>query len=255
MKASVALAENRRLAGTTRRIAHKGRRGSLATAAYTQIKEETLRGRFAIGAILSRRRLAGLLNMSFVPITEALQRLEAEGLAESRPRIGTRVRIPTQDDIRGTHFLCEALEAQAARLCAARMSTGEKDKLRRNADRLDKFYRTAKGEHDRQFLFSVHTCHMQFHLRIAEFAGCSKLTRAIEKERALVFNWLYDSSGRRVLSRPNAHIRLSSAICSSDVLKAEQAMRAHIHYGFEKVLEHFSHLDHDNAWRFRRSEA
>src|SRR6185437_15569732 len=83
----------------------RAKRGSLANAAYTQIRDEILRGNFGIGDILSRRHLAEMLNMSFIPITEALQRLEVEGLVESRPRIGTRVRIPAEEDIRSSYVI------------------------------------------------------------------------------------------------------------------------------------------------------
>ena len=36
--------------------------------------------------------------MSFLPVSEALLRLEFEGMLESRPRAGTRVRIPTREE-------------------------------------------------------------------------------------------------------------------------------------------------------------
>ena len=45
------------------------------------------------------RKLAAELNISVPPVSEALQRLEREGLLESKPRVGTRVRIPTPQDI------------------------------------------------------------------------------------------------------------------------------------------------------------
>jgi DNA-binding GntR family transcriptional regulator len=227
------------------------RRGSLATTAYSQIRDEILRGTFAIGDILSRRRLAELLNMSFVPISEALQRLEAEGLVESRPRIGTRVRVPTEEDIRGTYLICEALEAQSARLCAANITASEKKVLRKSAEHLDQLYLAGQSEGDAPFLFSVHTYHMQFHMRIAEFAGCAKLSKAIEKERVLVFNWLYSGSNRRTISQPNTHSKLAIAICSGNILKADEAMRVHIQQGFEKVSEYFSNLELSDAWRTR----
>jgi DNA-binding GntR family transcriptional regulator len=243
--------EARTASAAKRRPALLGRRGSLATAAYTQIRDEILRGNFAIGDILSRRRLAELLNVSFVPITEALQRLEAEGLVESRPRIGTRVRVPVEEDIRGTYVIREALEAQSARLCAAKMTAEEKKQLRKSAEHLDQLYRAGQSEGDPLFLYSVHTYHMQFHMRIAEFARCPGLSKAIEKEQVLVFNWLYDTTAHRTVSPPGFHTRLAAAICSGDILKADETMRAHIRYGFEQVVERFSNLEVSNAWRSR----
>ena len=56
--------------------------------------------------------------MSTLPVTEALQRLQNEALVVTVPRVGTMVRIPTPQDIRGFYTVREALESQAARLFA-----------------------------------------------------------------------------------------------------------------------------------------
>src|SRR5689334_3381230 len=68
---------------------------SLAGRAYLEIRNKILKGDLAVGEALSRRKLAAELGISVPPITEALQRLEREGLLESKPRVGTRVRVPT----------------------------------------------------------------------------------------------------------------------------------------------------------------
>ena len=126
---------------------------SLSNQAYQQIRDEILSGELSIGDVLSRRRLAERLNMSFLPITEALNRLETEGLVESRPRIGTRVRIPTEQDIRDTNVIREALESQAARLCAQHMTTEEKKQLRASAKHLDDLHKIcAQESEDSRFL-------------------------------------------------------------------------------------------------------
>ena len=121
------------------RLRHPGE--SLAGRAYQQIRDEILRGDLAIGDVLSRRKLADRLNMSFLPITEAMQRLEVEGLVESRPRIGTRVRIPTEQDIRNSYVIREALESQAARLCAEHITAPDKKQLLTSAKHLDNLHR------------------------------------------------------------------------------------------------------------------
>jgi DNA-binding GntR family transcriptional regulator len=73
---------------------------SLADRAYHLILDQILRGSLPVGSILSRRQLAEQFQMSLVPVAQALQRLEIEGLLESRPRAGTRVKVPTTDEIR-----------------------------------------------------------------------------------------------------------------------------------------------------------
>jgi DNA-binding GntR family transcriptional regulator len=64
--------------------------------------------------------LAVELGMSFLPITEALIRLENERLLESKPGAGTRVKVPTRQDVEGHYVIREALEVQAAMLFAER---------------------------------------------------------------------------------------------------------------------------------------
>ena len=91
---------------------------SLADRAYRAIRDEILRGQLGPGTALSRRRLARELGMSVLPVTDALRRLAGEGLVETRPRAGTRVRIPTERDVKELYELREALETQSARLQA-----------------------------------------------------------------------------------------------------------------------------------------
>lgn len=227
--------------------------GSLAHKAYIQIRNRILQGHYGMGDVLSRRRLAQELNMSFLPITAGLQRLEAEGLVESKPRIGTRVRVPTQQDILDSYILREALETQAARLCCESMNKTERDALTRNARRLDSLFATSTTEQgDSQFLFSVHTYHMQFHMSIARLSGSSGLLQAIEREQVLIFNWIYDIAGRQRTLPTHFHLKLAKAVCSNDVNRADAAMREHVRHGRENIIESLGNLEISKGWRLRR---
>jgi GntR family transcriptional regulator, rspAB operon transcriptional repressor len=190
--------------------------------------------------------------MSFLPITEALQRLEAEGLVESRPRIGTRVRIPTEQDIRNNYIIREALESQAARLCAELITADRKKQLLASANHLDKLHRVRGTEsQDSRFLFSLHTDHMRFHMRIAELAQCPGLSSAIEKAQVLIFNWLYDTAAHNHATPLRFHSNLAEAICSGDPLAADSAMRTHIRHGLSYVIEQLVSFEHGNSWRLK----
>jgi DNA-binding GntR family transcriptional regulator len=101
--------------------------------------------------------------MSFLPITEALKCLQTEGLVESRPRIGTRACIPTEQVIRDKNFIREALESQAARLCAQNITAEEKRQLRTSARRLDEMQESAhQSRKIHSSCFSVRTYHYSF---------------------------------------------------------------------------------------------
>src|SRR6266853_4054462 len=110
---------------------------TLANAAYGVVRRRILRGQLSLGQAVSRRKLAAELGMSFLPVSEALLRLEFEGMLESRPRAGTRVRIPTRDDVKGHYLVREILEAESARRFAAHATGSERAGLTRMAARVD----------------------------------------------------------------------------------------------------------------------
>ncbi len=223
---------------------------SLSEHAYNAVRDKILRGELPPGSALSRRRLARELHMSFLPISEGLQRLELDGLVESKPRVGTRVRIPSAQDVRERYVLREALEAQAARLFAEHASEEQKAELSDMARQLDTLFASV-AEADQEFLYSAHTYHTRFHLLLAGAAGGTLLSQAIEREHALVFNWLFDTTAPRRRLPQNFHGALAAALVSGDVHRADAAMRDHIRYGMEHVLESIPAQAPDGAWRVR----
>ncbi|MGH9719708.1 MAG: GntR family transcriptional regulator, partial [Bryobacteraceae bacterium] len=187
--------------------------GSLSEAAYHIIRDRILKGELALGAALSRRKLAAELGMSLLPVAEALQRLERDGLAESRPRVGTRVYQPAADDIWERFEVREALECQAARLFAEKASGREKLELREMAAKMDAMYkRRAKGENAPDFLFEVQNYLALFHLRIAECTGCRALRQTIEKNNLLIFTWLSDAAAHQPALPDRHHSILVEAL-------------------------------------------
>ena len=74
---------------------------TLASKVYESVRQGILSGDLQPGQPMSRRRIATELRTSPLPVASAFQRLEIEGLLESRPRAGTRVRALSLDEIRG----------------------------------------------------------------------------------------------------------------------------------------------------------
>lgn len=232
-------------------------RENLSGQAYLAIRNQILHGQLTMGAVLSRRKLATDLGMSMLPICTAIQRLEEEGLLESKPRVGTRVRIPTEQDIREKYIIREALESQAARLVAERATIQQRQELVHMAERLDALNRRAATDQDPEFLFAVHGYHMQLHLRIAEFSGVSALRELIEKNSVLVLNWLYDLVALKSPLPIHFHADLIDVITGRDVEAAEQAMRKHIQYGEEDTIRAVAgaSTNPESRWRLRGSPA
>jgi DNA-binding GntR family transcriptional regulator len=241
MKISRTLAENR----------HKV---SLSEQAYLLLRNQILRGVFPPTAVLSRRRLAAEFGMSLLPISEALKRLESDGLVESRSRVGTRVRTPTLEEVQGRYVVREALEVQAARLCCEVATFQERLELRTAGDHLDTlFARAAVGEKNVDFLFVVHTHHLNFHMRIAEYTRCKELRNVIERNQVLIFNWFYHANFQMYSLPPRFHHELADVIAGSDPYAADEAMRKHVRYGLSELVRTIQ-IRTAEEWRNKRAK-
>ena len=192
-----------------------------------------------IGGELSRRKLALELGMSILPVSEALQRLQNEGIVETKPRVGTRVRVPSSIDVRERYEIREALESQTARLFCRNATPADRAEILKMARRVDLLYAKCfkSQQNDPDFLYLVQDTHTQFHLRIAEISDCDALRQMLETNQVLTFNWLYYVAARRPALPPHFHFELAEALCDGDEENADRAMRAHIRYGLENVIE------------------
>jgi DNA-binding GntR family transcriptional regulator len=226
---------------------------SLSDKAYLAIRDEILRGQLRPGTPLSPRRLAGELEMSVLPVAEALRRLEDDGLVERRARAGTRVRVPSSQDIHELYELREALETQSARLFSERATAAERLELRRLAEQVDVlFSRLPASGDDPAFRFAVHSHHVQLHMCIAEHGRSGLLKQMIERNHVLILNWLFDVSARRTPLPADFHSRLAEALVLRDPEAADAAMRAHVRYGLTEIMSNYSAMA-ASEWRERRS--
>lgn len=214
---------------------------TLAQKAYRQVRERILGAEYPPGAVLSRRRLAGEFGMSLLPVAEALQKLVNEGLLESRPRVGTRVRTPSREEICDRYVLREALESQAVRLFVEKATARHRAEILRMARQLDRMYAVSNAP-------SVRALHLKFHLRIAEVADSELLRSAIEREQDLLFNWLSDTAAQVHPLPVTYHIDLADAICSGDTNIADAAIRSHIRYALNELLQ-LTHPPGGKRWR------
>jgi DNA-binding GntR family transcriptional regulator len=202
---------------------------SLSSEAYEYVRERILRGQHSMGQVISRRKLAAELGMSFLPVSEALLRLEFEGLLESRPRAGTRVRIPSREDVRGHYIVREALEVQAAMLFAEVATLEERYDLQKLAVDVD-----ALSISDQSLYLAAHE---RLHRQIADGAKCPALSVAIEKAHALASTWCCVTRQPGGDHAPRRHEELAEALVSGHIEKAAEAMREHVNMSRDNTMK------------------
>lgn len=218
---------------------------SLNERAYHAVRGAILAGKLPPGSPLSRRRLAEELGMSTLPISDALSRLENEGLVESRARAGTRVRIPSPDEVRGNYIVREALETHSARLFAECASPVKRKQLVRLAARLDKAFRAlgpdTQPDPDRHA--AAEQLHLEFHMQVAEATGCQELAHAIERSRVLLFNWLFGTTGDYLPLPDRWHSDLAAVLTQGRPHDAAEAMRAHVTNQKDEMIAKFREMN------------
>lgn len=231
---------------------------SLATEAYFKIRDKILKREIGLGQPVSRRNLAEEFGMSFVPVAEAIQRLEGEGMLETLPRVGTRVRIPTAHDVRDRYIVREALEVQCARLFCEKATPAERDELTSMAEQLDSMVErlgqaseAGQAISEEQLEFQMH--HVRFHMRIAECAGCVPLYEMLEKNQVLIFNWLCDiATGSHMPAK--WHSDLMAVVRDNDPDAAALAMGKHIRTGMSEIQSNIAmRFGARISWMHKRS--
>lgn len=212
--------------------------------AYTSVKTAILEGRLAPGSPLSRRKIAEELGTSAVPVGDALARLEAEGLVESRPRAGTRVRIATAEEIHGNYVLREALETHSARLFAEEAKPHFRRRLLAAAEKLDAGYNSlaSRKNYSAERHARVERIHIDFHMLIAEATEVPVLRAAIERSRVLLFNWIFTLSTEFDEFPARWHRDLAAVLVNGNPGEAAEAMRMHVRYRQAEVIEKFRSL-------------
>ena len=221
---------------------------TVSAEVYAVMRRRILRGDLAMGEVISRRRIAADLSTSMQTVTAALLRLECEGFLEHRARSGTRIPIPSPDDVRGHYVVLEALEVQAVTRAveATRRERADLEKLAKRVDEL-------AAADDRQAWCAVHH---RLHMRLIECGRSPVLETAADRAYAIAGLWLASLRHAPPFDAPGRHQAFVERILAGDHAHSVQAVREHLAEDLERTLElmeRYSKALRQRRERFRRS--
>ena len=131
---------------------------------YRTIRGAILRCDLRPGERLVIEDLAQRLDVSTIPVREALQLLQSEGLVESVPHVGTTVTPLSRESILDVFTIMEGLQIVAARVAAQRATS-------RDFASLDSLMREMDAVVDSNRLEVWGDFNTQFHVALASMAG------------------------------------------------------------------------------------
>ncbi|WP_407562269.1 GntR family transcriptional regulator [Streptomyces sp. 184] len=198
---------------------------SVVEQATDELRRAILAGDLAPGAEYSLRELAGMLDISFIPIREALRSLESQGLVLMRPGRSAVIAPLDLGDLQGIYRLRRALEPEIARRSCALLADGELDRLAALAAGF------AAGDHSRA---DIYDDHHTFHLALLEPAATAwdiriltTLWRAGERYIRIGFGRL-DPDPAVHERRGKAHTDLVAAFRTRDPDTVAAAVERHL---------------------------
>jgi DNA-binding GntR family transcriptional regulator len=95
----------------------------------TILRDAIVSGKFKPGDRLNETKLAREYSVSRIPVREALQQLQEQGLVMNHPRRGMFVNTLSEEDCQKINSLRIILEAEALKLCRARLTAAGEKKL------------------------------------------------------------------------------------------------------------------------------
>lgn len=197
--------------------------GSLADAAYAEIKRHIVTLKFKPGEYLNEGQICEATKMTKAPVHQALQRLKLEGLVQILPRKGIVVQPVTIDeviDVIDVRYLNEPCCVERATAFASDQAMQEMSEILAATPSLI----AARDVESLMYLDRV------FHNSIARAAGNEILTDLLSNlhDRSLRFWVISLSDPERMKRVENEHLNILEAMKRRDAAGARQAMEDHI---------------------------
>lgn len=198
---------------------------SVADQVTAELRRSILCGSLEPGREFSLREIAGMLNVSFIPVREALKNLEGEGLVITRPGRSALVAPLDLDDLHAIYRLRRTIEPEIAGRACLLLPEGE-------FDRLDRLAAGFGAEH--LGMDEIYDAHHEFHMALLAPAASAwdvrllgTLWRAAERYIRIGFGAL-DPDPDEHHRREEAHGTLVDVFRRRDPEAASAAVRDHL---------------------------
>jgi DNA-binding GntR family transcriptional regulator len=214
---------------------------TLSQQVYANLRAGILDNTYPPGAALPEEALAAKLNVSRVPVREALRRLSAEGLVVIKPRQGATVIELTPKQFLDAYQVREALEVLAVRLAVPKLTTADLDQL----DALHQAMQTASEADDPDAFFAANA---EFHGFLVEKAENGDLKSIYDSLIDRMRRYRAPSLDLRggMATSIDEHAAILSAVRAGNTDEAARLIAEHIHVP-QSVLEEELERDEEPA--------
>lgn len=188
---------------------------------YDYLKDSILSGKLKQGERLNLRELSDRLDMSVVPIREAINTLSAEGFLKITPYVGVRVANIHKAEVEQLHMMRTELECLAIRVSADFIKDTHVNKLEKMISRAEQAILVTKLEKYKEL-------NRQFHLGIYRCSPYDLLTKTIsdlydQLQLVPTLPWTKERAEKSI----GEHRLILDALGKGDGLLASEILRRH----------------------------
>ncbi len=196
---------------------------TLAERAFLTLRSAILAGRIDPGARLMIEPIAARLEMSPMPVRDALQKLVEVGLVEQTPHRGARVTELTIADLRDVYEVRIALESLAIARAATQFTEDDADAARLRIER----FAAACANGDDETAWAEH---WGFHMALYQSSRSQRALRLIPPmwQSSERYRMRWPPPLRSAADRRADHERILAACVAHDPHTAAGLMRAHL---------------------------
>ena len=207
---------------------------------YRTLREAILRCELQPGERLVIDELARRLNVSIIPVREALQLLQAESLVQVVPHVGTSVTPVSRDSIIDVFVVLESLETSATRLVAERGRAADLELLASQVDAMQ----AALAANDREEWAALNR---RFHLTMSELPGLELVkdltAKVLDRWDRLRRHYFKGVLANRVEQAQDEHRLILDAMRARDLVALQQLVRQHNHGALQAYLSYLDAAD------------
>ncbi|RJX32540.1 MAG: GntR family transcriptional regulator [Desulfarculus sp.] len=206
--------------------------------AYESLKRDIADGKYRPGEKLTISQISKELHISDIPVREALNRLESEGLVENTPHVGYKVTHPEFDKFIEVFEVRQLLEGQAAALAAKNIAPEALQEMARLLD----FMGETTRQNDMDALTKLN---YQFHHIIYSSCGNGVLTRLIEQVWAIYprTRSIFIMIPERAFSVLPEHEEIYKALKNGDAERAREALLRHKQRSYDLLVNYEQNLE------------
>jgi DNA-binding GntR family transcriptional regulator len=194
-----------------------------------------LKGVLVPGQRINEPDVASRLQVSRVPVREALRELESSGLVISRKHSGVFVRQLDAAEVRDLYQMRGLLDGFAGR-CAAHLPAAQRDALLTLLDTSNQAMQQAAAQHDVQRYYSEN---LRFHWAIVEAAGNRQLSDTyrgiVQKLHLSRLKNLSQDIGMKVSI--TEHREIAQALRDADAQRCETLMSHHVGDAYQRLQQ------------------